>query len=156
MKILLIEDDVSKDKAICSFFSEFFGNKYEIIVKRSIMAGKIELKKHEYKCILLDMSLPLFDNEDLIHNRIDNYVFDPFGGIVVLDEIDRIGLQCNVIIITAYDVLGEGENRKDLMTLTTELKKDYPNLVTDLIYYNASSSDWVKQLTTAIQAMKAE
>ena len=32
----------------------------------------------------------------------------------ILDEIDRLSKKCKVIVITAYEVLGDDNNKKDL------------------------------------------
>lgn len=156
MNLLLIEDDISKEKAICGFLSEMEAKTYRVVAKHSVMSGKIELKNNVYDCVLLDMTLPLFDNDDLEHNQANMHEYDPFGGVAVLDEIDRVGLKCKVIILTAYDVLGEGESQKNLKTLTEELKANYSNLVVDSIFFNASSNDWSTKLFELICHIETE
>ena len=150
MRVLLVEDDIDKEKMIVAFIRELF-SKPELKVCRSIMTGKVELRNTHYDCVLLDMTLPLFDNEDTRNGDVGNYRIQPFGGKMILGEIDRLGLQCKVIIITAYDVIGEGENRRDLESLTDELRSDYPQLIEESIFYNASSSEWRNRLAASLQ-----
>lgn len=151
MKVLLIEDDISKEKKIRSVYETYFPE-CSMDVERSIMSGKITLKKYEYDIVLLDMSLPLFDNDDPKRGLVD-HGFDPFGGVSVLDEIDRLSLKCKVVIITAYEVIGDEGNKKDLQTLDKELKRDYPHIVVDSIFYNISSSDWETKMTQLIKTI---
>lgn len=90
--------------------------------------------------ILLDMSLPLFDNDDM--NYMDENEFETFGGISVLDEIDRLDKICKVIVITAFDILGEGNDKIDLPQINKRLKHEYPQIFVGTVFYNTSSLEW--------------
>lgn len=140
MKVLMIEDDISKEENIKSVLHANFPD-ISLQVEHSIMSGKVSIKNGNADIILLDMSLPLYDYEDL-ERGIEEHIFTPFGGMDILDEIDRLSKKCKVIVITAYEVLGDDNNKKDLPTLDRELKRDYPDIVVDSVFYNISSNDW--------------
>lgn len=140
MKVLLIEDDISKEENIKSVLYANYSH-ISLQVEHSIMSGKVSVKNGNADIVLLDMSLPLYDNDDL-ERGMEEHIFTPFGGMDILDEIDRLNKKSKVIVITAYEVLGDDNNKKDLPTLDKELKRDYPDIVVDSIFYNISSNDW--------------
>ena len=146
MRILLIEDEITKEQDILRFLHE--ANPETVVeVRRSITAGIAEIREQQYDYILLDMSLPLYDNEDG-HYMEDNE-FETFGGNYVLDELDRIEYSVKVVVITAFDILGEGQDRIELTQVEKGLYEDYPDVFIGTIFYNASSVEWKNKLNTS-------
>ena len=148
MTILLVEDEVSKCRRISEYLNESFQN-LSISVAQSITSAIIKIRQNSFDFLLLDMSLPLFDNADLVHS--DSNEFDAFGGIAVLDEIDRLQLSCKVILITAFDTLGEGSTLIRLPEITIKLDKDYPDNYVGSVFYNMSSLSWKQQLSKLLK-----
>lgn len=143
MRILLIEDELTKEQDIVNFLSET--NSVEsIMVRRSITSGVIEIRENQYDVILLDMSLPIYDNEDVKY--MENNEFETFGGNFVLDELDRIDYRAKVIVITAFDKLGEGQRQIGLSQVEEGLLKDFPDIFAGTVFYDASSIEWKKKL----------
>lgn len=139
MTILLIEDEISKEQNILQFLHLEYPAA-SVTVKRSITSGIIELRVRKFDFILLDMSLPLYDNDDIKY--ADDNEFETFGGKYVLDELDRRDLKSKIIVITAFDILGEGASQIALPQVDSQLMKDYPNNFIGSIFYNASSVEW--------------
>lgn len=148
MNILLVEDEVSKERNIVSFLHSRFEREVCISVAHSINTAKLELKHREFDLVLLDMTLPLFDNTDLQNS--DTNEFDTFGGTAVLDEIDRRQLECKVVVITAFDTLGEGLSKMSLEQITTDMMGEYPFNFIGSVYYNISSLNWKQNLEKLI------
>jgi len=148
MTVLLVEDEVSKCRRISEYLNESFPS-INISVARSITSAIINIRHNTYDYLLLDMSLPLFDNTDLTH--LDANEFDTFGGMAVLDEIDRLQLSCKVILITAFDTLGEGSNLISLPEITIKLEEDYPSNFVGSVFYNMSSLTWKQQLSKLLR-----
>ena len=148
MSILLIEDELSKEKNILEYLEQQYPNE-TIVSKHSVSSGKLELREASYNYVLLDMSLPLFDNDDIRY--IDENEFETFGGIEIMDEIDRCELNCKVIVITAFDVLGEGENKIDLAEVSKQLEEEYPHNFIGTIFYNTSSLEWKNNITALLE-----
>lgn len=148
MTILLIEDDISKEENIKTVINTIPNT--DLKIRHSIMSGIASLRNKAFDLVLLDMSLPLLDNVNSSHG-LENGDYNPFGGKDILDEIDRLTLKCKVIIITAYEVLGDDNNRIDLQTLNRQLKNDYSGIVIDSIFYNISSIDWKNKLVNLIK-----
>lgn len=90
------------------------------------------------------MSLPIYDNDGITY--IDDNEFETFGGNYVLDELDRIECAVNVIVITAFDILGEGSNQIELTQVEEGLREDYPDIFKGTIFYDASSVEWKEKL----------
>ena len=87
MSILLIEDEPSKEKNIVTFLGELLPD-VKVDIKRSITSGKIEIRKKNYDHILLDMSLPLFDNDDM--NYMDENEFALIRALMARNEDMRV------------------------------------------------------------------
>ena len=143
MTILLVEDEIRKEASITNYLQDILQNS-TISIAKSVTSAIICVRQHKYDFIILDMSLPLFDSTDLSHS--DNNEFDTFGGNAVLDEIDRLQLPCKVVLITAFDTLGDGENQISLSEVTIKLKEDYPDNYVGSVFYNVSSLTWKQEL----------
>lgn len=143
MRILIVEDEPSKERKIKQFLSSQFS--VELDVVRSVISAKLKLKeKNDYDFVLLDMTLPLYDNDDL--DYIDDNEFEPFGGESILDEIERLCIVTKVIIITAFDVLGDGAQHIDLESLSNRIKHEFPQLFIGSVFYNSTSTRWKEEL----------
>lgn len=143
MRILLIEDEITKEQDILKFLSEL-DTEVSVEVKHSITSGIAEIRDRQYDYILLDMSLPIYDNDDIQY--LEHNEFETFGGNYVLDELDRIEYDVNVIVITAFDILGEGKKRIELTQVEKGLYEDYPDVFLGTIFYDASSVEWKERL----------
>ena len=101
MKVLFVEDENVKQSNIVTYLKDELGVE-NISVVNSLMGGMLALRNGKFDIVLLDMSLPLYDinGEDEELNE-----FEAFGGIEILDEIDRKELSVKVLVITAFDVI---------------------------------------------------
>ena len=97
MKVLFVEDENVKQSNIVTYLKDELGVE-NISVVNSLMGGMLALRNGKFDIVLLDMSLPLYDinGEDEELNE-----FEAFGGIEILDEIDRKELSVKVLVITA-------------------------------------------------------
>lgn len=145
MRILLIEDEITKEQDILKFLCELNAG-LTIKVKHSITSGIAEIREKQYDYILLDMSLPIYDNDDVQY--MEHNEFETFGGNYVLDELDRIEYDVKVVVITAFDILGEGKKRIELTQVEKRLYEDYPDVFLGTVFYDASSVEWKERLRT--------
>ena len=142
MKILFIEDEIVKQNDILKYLNdELFQN--EVEVANSLMCGMLALRRCEYEIVLLDMSLPLYDlnGEDEGINE-----FEAFGGIEILDEIERKELSVKVLVITAFDVIEDDTKKINLEQLDRQMKDNYSNIYLGCIHYDQSSLEWKSEL----------
>ena len=87
MRILIVEDERGKENNIINFIRDTFGNAL-VEVRHSVTTGIIAIRQNDFDYVLLDMSLPLFDFDDMKYSEGNE--FETFGGNAVLDEIDRL------------------------------------------------------------------
>lgn len=133
--ILLVEDDTLKYGEITKFVQSI-NNNVKIVKKHSLNSALREIVQNSYEIILLDMSLPMFDSTD-------SDKFQPYGGLLFLDELKRKKINTPVVIITQYTKFGEGTGENTLEQIKDKCQKKYTNFK-EIIYY--LDSDWREQL----------
>lgn len=143
MRILIVEDERGKENNITNFIKDTFSDA-AIAVRHSVTAGIIAIRQLEFDYVLLDMSLPLFDFDDMKYSEGNE--FETFGGNAVLDEIDRLEKNCKVIVVTAFDVLGEGDRQIALSQIENDLNTLYPNNFIGTVFYQSSKIEWKMKL----------
>ena len=147
MRILLIEDDEYKAAQICTFLKE---DAYDVDVRKAFQSGMRAVLSGQYNILLLDMSIPTFDSVDV--NRANRH--RPFGGKDVLQEIQRIGKEIPVVVITQYSVFNEGRENITLRTLDEDLKKQFATIYKGMIHFDASSMDWSTRLKIILEELE--
>lgn len=125
-KILVVEDDTLKGRQIVNF-TKSINNNIIITQKGALNSGLLELTKNEYDLVILDMSLPTFDNNESEH-------FQPYGGLLFLDEIKRKKYKVPIVIITQYASFGEGKGETTLEEIDLNCRNKYQNFK-EIIYY---------------------
>lgn len=146
MKILYVEDEEVKAKEVL----DVLNNKGIINFRKSLNSGLAAIQEETFDLILLDMSLPLYDYSSVDENEND---FETFAGIDILEELDRKGRDDKVVIITAFDILGEGENEITMVQLDEELQEEYEDVYLGLIYYDSSSLEWRRSLKKLLEEL---
>ena len=142
MKFLLIEDDDYKADQIVQFLEN---QNHEIIVAKAYNTGMRKIVTQTYDIVLLDMTIPSFEiSREHPTSRIRKY-----GGKDILFELDRREINIPIIVITQYQVFGDGE--KTLDRLDQELKNEFPTLYKGYVYYNSSALDWQENLIEKIR-----
>ncbi len=133
--ILVVEDDVLKSTQIISFIKSI-NNNVDITKRESLNSALSEVAKTKFDLIVLDMSLPTFDN-----NEAEN--FQPYGGLLFLDEAKRKKYTFDVVIVTQYASFGEGIGEMTFQEINETCENKYPNYK-GIIYYLDDS--WKKEL----------
>ena len=77
MRILIVEDERGKENNIINFIRDTFGNAL-VEVRHSVTTGIIAIRQNDFDYVLLDMSLPLFDFDDMKYSEGNE--FETFGG----------------------------------------------------------------------------
>lgn len=143
MRILYVEDEEEKAKEVMNHLK----NNHDILLTKSYSSCVSAIYDNKYDLILLDMSLPLYDydSDDNEENE-----FDTFAGIDIINELLRLERREKVVVITAYDYLGEDDNRVDISQLDTRMRNEYSEMYLGIIHYDASSLEWKRQLQEII------
>lgn len=147
MKILYVEDEEVKAKEVLSALN----TKDNIEFRKSLSGGLAAIEEKKFDLILLDMSLPLYDYNSVDENEND---FETFAGIDILEELVRKVRSDKVAIITAFDILGEGENEITMLQLDKKLQMEYQDIYLGLIYYDASSLEWRRNLQRILEDLR--
>lgn len=151
MEILYVEDEQNKARQVIQAIRESIPSA-NILLKNSYNAALMEISRENLDLILLDMSLPLYDISESMEYEEDND-FEPFAGIDLLEELVRIDSEKKVVIITAFDVLGEDDNKINLAQLDKKMKEEYKDNYRGIIYYNSSSLEWCHKLVELIKLL---
>ncbi|NEW00547.1 response regulator [Bacillus megaterium] len=149
MRLLLIEDDEHKARQIIDYLKSDYNEHIDINQKRSYQSGIKEALKNDYDIILLDMSMPAFDRNP---NQLSTN-FRHFAGRDVLMELNRRNKIIKTVIVTQFDVFGEGKNQMDAMDLDKHLEEKFPNIYQGMIHYNASLSNWKAELLNSLNRL---
>ena len=136
-KILIVDDDHFKRNNIM-FLLENMSENFTIINEKALNPGLCTLFESCPDVVLLDMSLPMFDLSEAKN-------FEPFGGLIFLEEMKRKGALNPTIIITQYEIFGEGPAQRTSKEIDDLCKEKFPNYV-GLIVYSSSNNDWKEQL----------
>lgn len=141
MKILLIEDDQEKARAIRSFLNELYSNKLEFTLAASYQKGVDEAINGDYDIILLDMTLPTFDGDAKNAGAsLKN------GGELIIRELYDEGFNVRYIIITQYETF----NNETLETICRRLELLSGIYYCGCVKYNTYSDDWKLNLKSLL------
>lgn len=146
MKILIIEDDTNKSSAISEFLSKKEIGKCTI--KESYHGGIKELSEKGYDVVLLDMTMPVFDNSAYGNSGRPL----PLAGRDLLFMVRRKKIHGHFIIITQY----EDFNGMSLKALEDDLKANFPGLYHGIVYYNVMNNKWKAELLGLLSTIKQE
>lgn len=146
MKILIIEDDLIKLKAIVKFIQDLSMN-ILIEERMSYQSGLLAILKDQYDLILLDMQLPNYD----IKSGEDGYRLRPVAGRDILRELKRKKIQCSVVIITQYEGFGENGQFESLNEWHKKLKEEFSQVYKSTIRYKPGSNSWKDHLIKFIK-----
>lgn len=136
MKLLLVEDDEDKRNQILDFVSMKF--KIDIQEVRSYQSALKAIRDEQYDLILLDMTMPTFDISSTEYGGRSL----PFGGELLLFEMMRREVDSKVIVITQFDLFGEGDEEISLSDLDSRLKTKFENNYLGAIQYSISYTSW--------------
>lgn len=153
MRILVVEDELSKKENIISLVEEHFP-KSILLEAHSVKSAKILLKSEEdFDCIILDMSLPTFD---IGRNEFGGRP-QGFGGKEVIRQLFRDNRCIPIVVVTAYDFFSnlEGSDESVSGMSLDELKKQLNNysskLTISVIKYSGLIDDWKEKLIEFLQ-----
>lgn len=144
-KILIVDDDDFKINNIKDVLNEVNAN-YIIDVEKSLNYGLRRIRKETFDIILLDMSMPTF-------NIKDSKDFDSYGGKSFLQEMNRKKVGIPVVVITQYDLFGEGSSQKTADNLDEEFKKSFSNYK-GMVKYSSIQNEWKTSLKESLINLK--
>lgn len=141
MKVLIIEDDINKLKAISDFLSTYDGIQHSS--KTSYHSGVQALLSESYDCLLLDMSMPTYD----VTVREPGGRLLALAGRDILFQLRRRNISLRTIVITQYEEFGG----KSLSELDKEFQAEFPQQYTGFVYYNTTQDMWKEKLAVLLK-----
>ena len=144
MKILIVEDDELKYQHLEKFLKGLTP-RATITWKKSYQTGLVEIMSAAYDLILLDMSMHIYEKVA----GESGGSFETYAGRLILNEMDINDVETKVIVITGYDVYGDG---KTLQTLKHELREEFGPFYLDTVYFVSKEEKWRKELSHLIKA----
>ncbi|MCP9756853.1 response regulator [Lacihabitans sp. CCS-44] len=146
MKGLLIEDDPNKAKKVLNFLSENFKD-IEMNHKISYQSGLQEIFENEFDFILLDMSLPTYDqNSSSSSGKPRN-----FGGRDILKEMKRYKKHSKVIVVTQYNEFDGGSI--SINELDSQLKTKFDDIYKGYVIYKSQrTEEWQNELSIFLKS----
>lgn len=146
MKGLLIEDDTAKADKIAELISSEFPD-FSLNTVMSYQSGINEILEVDYDFILLDMSLPTYDQIK------GNFSGKPkgFGGEAILKEMRRYKRKSIVKVITQYNEFDGG--LISMRELDAQLYTNYPGLYHGYIVYIAKHTEWEEELFKFLKSL---
>lgn len=136
-KILIVDDDNYKRNNIISLLQNM-SEDFVIKDEKALNPGLCKLFEEDFDIVLLDMSLPMFDLSESKN-------FESFGGLTFLEEMKRKKSLIPTIIITQYEIFGEGSSQRTSNDIDEMCKEKFRNYK-GLIVYSSSNSDWKEVL----------
>jgi hypothetical protein len=146
MNGLLIEDDPAKALKVLDWISEFFPL-YEMEHRLSYKTGLDAIFNNTYDFILLDMSLPTYDQGD------GSFSGKPkgFGGRDIMKEMKRHKKISKVKVFTQYNDFDGGSI--SMAELDEQLKEKYSAIYQGYISYNSKQTDWQVELLEFLEQL---
>lgn len=140
MKILMIEDDLTKEKDVCGFLKQTFRD-VVIQVARSYHSGFVMVAKSNFDFMIVDMTLPKYDGEKAgaegtLHN----------GGEVLISNVLDLGIAIKSLVLTQYETFKD----ETLETINQRLLQDCQESYIGYVKYDSTSDSWKNNLIEKI------
>ncbi|WP_191621133.1 response regulator [Marinihelvus fidelis] len=140
----MVEDDSRKSDQIKDAIDNLTGSK-GVNVADSWQSGLLMLKSDEWDFLVLDISIPQFSGKG------DEGRFRHFGGMEILEELERVEKLIPFVVITGFDEIGHGEDKKSFNELKSDLLRQYPSFCRGVVRFKPSST-WRHELSLVMEA----
>ncbi|WP_447778047.1 response regulator [Variovorax boronicumulans] len=145
-RVLLVEDDSPKRNQIVAVLQSI---SCEISYAHSVNGAIRRLDDQAFDCILLDMSLPTFNEGDLASSSGRQ---QDIGGRQILTYIWELEIDAKVLLVTQLPGFKtEKGNNVKLKDLHEELKESFPELYGGFVYFNHTTDAWAKRIIEFVQ-----
>lgn len=141
--VLFIEDNKTKSEEIKKYLITEL--KIEnVVIKESFVGGLKEIFTHNYDLLLLDMSLPVRDDDNMIND------FLQLGGHKILSEMKRKKKTIPTIVVTMYSEFNTGNSLLDLDNISQIIEKDFSEFYKGYVYFSSQNIIWQSELKKLI------
>lgn len=145
MKILYVEDDINKRTSVIEYIKTIYPNAF-IDTGMSVESGVQLGVDNKYDIIILDMTVPNFDNND---GRNGGQSFKNGGEIIVRELLDE-GVDFRCVVLTQYETF----NNESIDQISDRIKQRCGNKYLGYIKYNKLDEEWKDNLTKILNHVK--
>lgn len=149
MNVLLVEDDEEKRVQLASFAKDVL--KSNVVEAKSLNSGVKALSSDDFDLIILDMSMTTFDASPLDKNGGRP---QPYGGREILSQMKRRNILTKAVVVTQYDIFGQGDQMTSLRELDEQLTTSFPENYIGSIFYKGLYADWQSLLLDLLKKKK--
>lgn len=145
-RLLVVEDDDSKLRALVDFLSETCGREVvEIHEAKSHSSATRSVEEGGFDLAILDMSLPSFD---LAKDTQGGGPPLGFGGRELLRLLEAEAPCTKAIVVTQYPAFSETEHgeRASFSELKQQLKEEFGDQFLGMVYYEGKQGTWRNEL----------
>lgn len=145
MKVLIVDDSNAKISAISEILRGVDCG-IEIESRRSFQAGLKALETLSFDLIILDMTIPTTEKVDGRPEGRTRF----FGGRELLGEMDLLGCDTKVIIVTQFGEFDDGSEKLKYEDLIRMLDQDFGDIIIGSVFYSSISDGWMKEIERLI------
>ena len=149
-RILIVEDDNNKRGQLQQLIRDQFPET-EMVIARSLQSGIRALRNEELRLVILDMTLPNFDQGPDESGGSTH----AFGGREFLGQMERFSISVPVIVVTQFESFGIGSEAMTLEQLDRQLRTDYGSVYQGKVYYHAAIQGWKQELSELMKRIVA-
>lgn len=141
MNILIVEDGLYKSERV----QEFITSTYEHVdmnIASSYSSGVREIVERSYDLVILDMSLPTFDElkgQGGGERRM-------YGGLDIARQIKRRNVDCSFLFLTQHQSFTENPKLSKLSDIDDKARFEYGEKYLGCVYYEHAGFKWKDQL----------
>lgn len=146
MNLLFVEDDDDKAERITTAIA--LSRPDIILLRAKSFDGalrKIVYDRNNIQGILLDMSMPNYDNSETRP--------EAFAGRDLLKQCKLRKITVPTIVITMFDLFGTPPNQLTFKELDDQLKREFVPVYIGMIYYSSAQEGWKTELLRMIERM---
>ncbi|MEZ4809033.1 MAG: hypothetical protein R2819_01620 [Allomuricauda sp.] len=142
--ILLVEDDRKKIDDISEFVKTKFPESKLTTVK-SFRGGLKEIFTNNYDLLLLDMTIPKWDDDSLG----ESIEYENFGGFNIMKEMKRKKKTLPTIVITMFNKFVANDKFVSIDSIETLCQGNF-EFYLGLVYYSSKNEEWKDKLESVI------
>jgi DNA-binding response OmpR family regulator len=146
MKILIAEDNDDKASALRNFIENNFSNIF-IDHAKALNTAFHKIRTNAYDLILLDMTMPSFENID---NADIDVTLKTLAGKDLINKMAYRKISAPIIIVTAFELFGRHDNIEHINSIASELKSMHPDIVKGCVIFDVQSNNWKAELLKEI------
>lgn len=154
IKILLVEDDAPKKRAIEQLLIENLPLA-QIVCVGSLTSAISAIEENDFKLAVIDMSIPTYE---FAVDKEGGGQPEGFGGAEILRFIESESAHTISIIVTQYQEFPDKSagTTKRIEELIEELKSEFPSNLFGVFFYSGQRGTWREEVKHALNKIYEE